>query len=495
MQEQSRSPFQVIAILVINTAVAFLVMYLALPATLSVNNLPLWLPAGIVAYITFMATFLTLVPARDWDYYSTKQQLSETIKNLLFSTFLFFVGSSVAFGALSYFAGLMVRENSQKLEKEFPSLITTEVSLLKTIATRQGKCTTFQFESTDLEVQLLIEAEQKRVNSENFYTNYIFPTAAKRSQKKFTISEKVYPAFAYNDRIYLHSLNLVSGQTLLPEIGPTLLTCLNFPEKSVAPVFAVVAPEIFQKDAAEELDHYIAEVRVYITKLESNLNILEGELQTVRKELAAGRTLYTKSTQTSLEYSISQTKNAISKGRSLLKEALQQKTIVSIQWGRFSPPNTISINFLPELANNPEILAEVVVHEQFHYQTSNSFSSLPSFFEESLTQHLTLKTVHLAGINRGKYSSYAYPTFIVRQMMKKIPESTWIDIYRTKDAAKLERTLDTAYGAGFYKKYQNHFIMMTFGRTADVIQYANDVLQAMGEPQLIENELANHYNW
>ncbi len=495
MQEQSRSPLQVIAILVLNVIVAFFTFLYLLPTNLSLATFPIWLATSIITYVIIIATFLIFVPKRNWDFLNATKIFAEILKNLLFSFFLLFVGISFAFAAVAYYAGLNVRENVATIEKDLPNTIVTDIATIKILAQTQRSCQLYKFNVRELERALVIEKERTRLNTENFYTEIIFAKALDDSTKKLTISERNYPIFAYNNSIYLQSLTLAMGQTILPEVGTSLMSCLKLPQKNIKPVFIVLAPADFEKGAQDELNAYIADVRSYISKLENNLGILENELSLVKSEIARGSGSYTRNAQTSLETSISQTRNAITKGRTLLKEALQQKTIVNIQWGRFSPPSTISINFLPELASKPKVMAEVITHEQLHYQSSQSGNALPSFFEEAMTQHLTLKTVHLAVIERGDYSSYAYPTFIVRQMMKKIPETTWISIYNTKDAKKLETELDRAYGQGFYKKYQNHFIMMTFARTAEVITYANEILFAIGEPPLIENELNYYYQW
>jgi hypothetical protein len=78
----------------------------------------------------------------------------------------------------------------------------------------------------------------------------------------------------------------------------------------------------------------------------------------------------------------------------------------------------------------------------------------------------------------------------MKEIIKKIPESTLEDIYFKKDESTLGAVLANAYGENFYKDTENYFSILPYlSGTKDGLKIANAIMLRIGGRTLTENDL------
>ena len=159
------------------------------------------------------------------------------------------------------------------------------------------------------------------------------------------------------------------------------------------------------------------------------------------------------------------------------------------EMGVFEPDNNIKIALD---STKPETLGdylETLVHEYYHYTSYVSEDrSLPTFFEEGLTEYFARQTIKdEVGVDTN--AGYPLITKVISEMMEKIPEKDFQDVYFSKDSASLEALLDNAFGKDYYKNNEVYFEFITFLPTKDALNSTNDMLDAIGLPKISEDDV------
>jgi hypothetical protein len=170
----------------------------------------------------------------------------------------------------------------------------------------------------------------------------------------------------------------------------------------------------------------------------------------------------------------------------------EETDFTTLEYAVFNPPNIINITQIKQ--NSPQAMADyfvVLVHEYLHYTTYNEegrrLDSL--FFEEGLTEYFARKIVL-------KYLGYetnlAYPVNVgvISQMAKRINETDLAVMYFSGDRANLERSVDRAYGDGFYS--ENIIFLETIQYTVStkqILDLANKVMETLGGELLVEDDV------
>lgn len=128
-------------------------------------------------------------------------------------------------------------------------------------------------------------------------------------------------------------------------------------------------------------------------------------------------------------------------------------------------------------------------HEYLHYTSYVSKErSLPSFFEEGLTEYFSRKIIKK---DLDSDTNLGYPLFvkIISEIAKKIPEDQLADVYFTKDDGTLKALLDNAFGEDFYKDSEIYFKILAYVSPEDALKYANNLVVRMGGSEITEEEM------
>ena len=164
------------------------------------------------------------------------------------------------------------------------------------------------------------------------------------------------------------------------------------------------------------------------------------------------------------------------------------KEDVPYELGLFQPD--LGIKVVLE-SDNPETVADnigILVHEYLHYTSYVPDMSLPTFFEEGLTEYFSREIVDK---NMGVKTKIGYPliTKVIERMTEKISEQEFRDIYFSKNSALLTSTLDRAYGKDFSKKYELYFEFISYLPPKDALEITNKFLDKIGVEKIVEEDL------
>jgi hypothetical protein len=123
-------------------------------------------------------------------------------------------------------------------------------------------------------------------------------------------------------------------------------------------------------------------------------------------------------------------------------------------------------------------------HEYIHYASYvNKDKELKyGFFEEGLTETFARQVIAKEfGINT--HIGYPVLVAIMTEMLKKIPQKTFEDIYFTKDESSLESVLTSAYGEKFYNDFGRYFDVISYLPARESLSLANAIiLRIKGKP-------------
>ena len=169
--------------------------------------------------------------------------------------------------------------------------------------------------------------------------------------------------------------------------------------------------------------------------------------------------------------------------------AIASKDDIPYELGVFAPPNNIKIAID---STDTETLADyfgTVIHEYYHYTSYiSSEKSLPTFFEEGLTEYFARKAVK---DDMGIETNEGYPLIVkvIERMMDKIPEKDFQNIYFTKDNDLLVTTLDNAFGKNFSKDNELYFEYISYIPSKDALEITNKLLDKIGATEITEDDL------
>lgn len=170
--------------------------------------------------------------------------------------------------------------------------------------------------------------------------------------------------------------------------------------------------------------------------------------------------------------------------------AMASKEDIPFELGLFTPPSDIKIVLNPD--DKIETLADyfgTVVHEYFHYTSYLSDeSSLPTFFEEGLTEYFARKAIK---DTMGIETNEGYPLIVkvIERMMEKIPEKDFQDIYFSKSSDALASMLDNKFGKDFYKNNELYFEYISYIPPKKSLDITNNILEKIGAQKLTEEDL------
>jgi hypothetical protein len=118
--------------------------------------------------------------------------------------------------------------------------------------------------------------------------------------------------------------------------------------------------------------------------------------------------------------------------------------------GVFIPENILKVVLLN---NNSESIADYLsslTHEYLHYASYIPGKRLESsFFEEGLTEYFARQAIKTS-LNKNTDVGYPILIMVLEQILNRIPEEDFENIYFNKDQLLLEDTLDKVYGENFY---------------------------------------------
>ena len=162
--------------------------------------------------------------------------------------------------------------------------------------------------------------------------------------------------------------------------------------------------------------------------------------------------------------------------------------------GVFEPPD--SIKMVLE-SSDPHTIAdyfEVLVHEYLHYASYTQKKTLPTFFEEGLTEYFTRQII-LYNLDFPAQFGYPIPVAIIQEMTKNIAEGELATIYINKDQAQLEMTLDRVYGDGFYARNEVLFQYLLYSTNQkQTLEIANKIMHQIGGRELTEKDAVSKPN-
>ncbi|MCX6763354.1 MAG: hypothetical protein NTZ97_01300 [Candidatus Moranbacteria bacterium] len=162
---------------------------------------------------------------------------------------------------------------------------------------------------------------------------------------------------------------------------------------------------------------------------------------------------------------------------------------IPFELGLFEPPNNIKIAVDSTKIETLADYFETSVHEYFHYTSYVSEeSSLPTFFEEGLTEYFARKAIK-DSMGIETYEGYPLIVKVIGRMMEKIPEKDFQDIYFTKSANLLASTLDNAFGKDFSKNNELYFEFIKYIPQKDALDITNKMLDKIGVQKLTEDDL------
>jgi hypothetical protein len=169
--------------------------------------------------------------------------------------------------------------------------------------------------------------------------------------------------------------------------------------------------------------------------------------------------------------------------------AVASKEDIPFELGIFNPPNSIKIAIDSTKIETLADYFSTVVHEYFHYTSYISDEkSLPTFFEEGLTEYFAREAIIN---NMGIETNEGYPLIVkvVERMMEKISEKDFQNIYFTKDINLLSTTLDNAFGKDFSKDNALYFEFISYLPPKDALEITNKMLDKIGIQELTEEDL------
>jgi hypothetical protein len=159
--------------------------------------------------------------------------------------------------------------------------------------------------------------------------------------------------------------------------------------------------------------------------------------------------------------------------------------------GVFEPDNNIKVAVDETSPNVVVDYFETLAHEYLHYSSyvDKDKTFTYNFFEEGLTEYFARK-VATNEFNVNTHMGYPLLVAVMKEIIKKIPESTLEDIYFKKDESTLEAVLANAYGENFYKDTENYFSILPYlSGTKDGLKIANAIMLRIGGRTLTENDL------
>ena len=169
--------------------------------------------------------------------------------------------------------------------------------------------------------------------------------------------------------------------------------------------------------------------------------------------------------------------------------AIASKEDIPFELGVFDPPNSIKIAIDSTKIETLADYFSTVVHEYFHYTSYISEEkTLPTFFEEGLTEYFARKAVK---DDMGIETNEGYPLIVkvIERMTEKIPEKDLENIYFTKDSDLLATTLDNAFGKNFSKDNELYFELISYIPSKDALEITNKLLDKIGVQELTEADL------
>lgn len=189
------------------------------------------------------------------------------------------------------------------------------------------------------------------------------------------------------------------------------------------------------------------------------------------------------------------------------EEVAIQKGNVAYENGVFEPENSIKLLFKDEYEGlvlpqkQDKALTnyfETLVHEYLHYTSFVAKDLLAgrqakllkdSFFEEGLTEYFARQVIK-EGMHVKTTVAYPVQVKIIEEMMKKIPEGDFADIYFTKDQEQLEKILDNTYGDGFYQNNEVFFEALQYATNKNqMLLLGNVIMKKIGGNPLTNKDI------
>lgn len=261
------------------------------------------------------------------------------------------------------------------------------------------------------------------------------------------------------------------------------------------------------KAKIKEIDKYYTQLQDFINKLYKNIKIVKQHIENNKMAL---KNALNKKDYKVIEYykrEISIWEKVLDQYQKILSESLEDKKILEEKKERWEnlKNNTHTLKGLFEKDKNTiliildsskkvklEYYILVLTHEYLHYTSSVPKKELPTFFEESLTEYFTIKVVKKINPNFNQFieENYLILIKVLQEMMKKIPEKKFEQIYFTKDKKLLIQVLNEAYGNNFYTESNKDFQNLSPDATLkDLLKSANNIINRIGGEKIKEEDL------
>lgn len=157
--------------------------------------------------------------------------------------------------------------------------------------------------------------------------------------------------------------------------------------------------------------------------------------------------------------------------------------------GLFEPDNNIKI--VLESTDNKSIadFLTTLIHEYLHYSSySSKDRSLPSFFEEGLTEYYSREVIN-SQLNIKPKLGYPLITRIIEEIANKIDAKELEAIYFNKDLDALQYLLDNKYGKNFYKDSEIYFTLIPYLSNEEALKSANNIMYKVDGKEIKEEEI------
>lgn len=171
------------------------------------------------------------------------------------------------------------------------------------------------------------------------------------------------------------------------------------------------------------------------------------------------------------------------------KEALKfSENNIQHELGVFEPKDSISLALDKSKEKALEEYLVTLVHEYIHYSSyiSENQRFETAFFEEGLTEYFVRQII--SG-TEFKSNGYPFQVKVISEMMNKIAESDFSDIYFNKDQTALEKIMNLVYGDNFYEN--NIFLFEALHYTTDFkksLELANNIMKKINGDTLNEED-------
>lgn len=224
------------------------------------------------------------------------------------------------------------------------------------------------------------------------------------------------------------------------------------------------SPSYCQQKASNDYDGYINQANQNIASLSQDISLVGGY--------------------------ITQDQNAENELKGYAASIQAAKSSTPQELGVFEPPTDIKVAVDETSPTAIVDFFEALSHEYLHYASYvNADQVLKySFFEEGLTETFARKAARKE-FNVNTHIGYPVLVAIISEMMKKIPESTFEDLYFSKNESELEGAIAKAYGDKFYKDFSNYFDIISYLPVKDALSLSNAMLLRMGSQPIKEIDL------